>query len=118
MSAQEKAARIIATAQSECHYFEPELCGACYNHLVEGKWLAKRLADAALLAPDLPEPQQHGGELVWPLADPDGWAVTATDDYVRLSDERGAIITVNRKLARDLGHALTAAADYSEGKRD
>ena len=72
--------------------------------------VVEEIAQTSLLAPDLPEPQEHGGELIWPLDSPDGWAVTATDDYVRLSDERGAIITINRKLARDLGSIFTAAA--------
>ena len=80
----------------------------------EPECIAQDLADAGLLAPDLPGPQEHGGELVWPLADPDGWAVTATDNYIRLSDERGAIITINRKLARDLGHIFLAAANHVE----
>lgn len=78
--------------------------------------LAGILANAGLLAPDLPGPQEHGGELVWPLADPDGWAVTATDNYIRLSDERGAIITINRKLARDLGHIFLATANHKEAQ--
>ena len=84
---------------------------------VAANTITRRLADAGLLTPDLPEPQRIGQELVWPLADPDGWEVTATDDYVRLSDERGAIITINRKLARDLGHILTAAAN-PEGSQE
>ena len=54
---------------------------------------------------------------MWPLAAPDGWNVSQADDYIRLSDERGAIITVNRKLARDLGHIFLAAANYSEGEK-
>ena len=76
--------------------------------------LAGLLHNFGLLAPDLPKPQEHGGKLVWPLADPDGWNVAQADDYIRLSDERGAIITMNRKLARDLGHIFLAAANYSE----
>lgn len=81
--------------------------------------IAEHLADAGLITPDLPEPQRIGQELVWPLGDPDGWEVTATDDYIRLSDERGAIITVNRKLARELGHIFLAAAIYGEvGNRE
>lgn len=87
------------------------------SDLATAKDVTRRLDQAGLLAPDLPEPQRRGQELVWPLADPDGWEVTATDDYIRLSDERGAIITINRKLARDLGHILTAAAN-PEGSQE
>lgn len=87
----------------------------------DGTYLGERIADvltdAGLLAPDAPEPQEHAGELVLPLDSPDGWEVTATDDYIRLSDERGAIITINRKLARDLGNIFTAAANYAEGNQ-
>lgn len=78
--------------------------------------LAGILANAGLLAPDLPEPQEHGGKLVWPLADPDEWAVSLHDGWVRLSDERGAIFTASRKLARDLGHIFLAAGNHAEGE--
>lgn len=82
---------------------------------VAANTITRRLADAGLLAPDLPEPVEHGGKLVWPLADPDEWAVSLHDGWVRLSDERGAIFTASRKLARDLGHIFLAAGNHTEG---
>lgn len=76
--------------------------------------LAGILDNAGLLAPDLPEPQEHGGEIIWPVQDPDEWTVSLHDGWVRLSDERGAIFTANKKLARDLGHIFLAAANETE----
>lgn len=75
---------------------------------------AARLADAGLLAPDLPEPQEHGGKPVWPLPDPDDWAVSLHDGWMQLSDERGVIFTASTKLARDLGHIFLAASNHAE----
>ena len=85
--------------------------------LATSKDIARKLEYAGLLAPDLPEPQEHGGKLVWPLPDPDEWAVSLHDGWVRLSDERGAIFTASRKLARDLGRILLAAGNHTEAVR-
>lgn len=137
MSNQEKTARIIATAQSECHSFEPEVCGACYNHLVEGKWLAKRLADAALLAPDLPTPH-----IFTPDTDPE-WAQNYLEEWEWLPDAQiystqstfylnvkdgntdGGFefsqeewLNMSPAQLREIAAILLAAADYAEGKRD
>ena len=93
-------------------------CDLIREHLPTGcaepECLAHLLLDAGLLAPDLPEPQERGGKLVWPLADPDEWVVSLHDGWVRLSDERGAIFTASRKLARDLGHIFLAAGNHTE----
>ena len=83
----------------------------------EPECIAQDLADAGLIAPDLPGPQEHGGEIIWPVQDPDEWAVSLHDGWVRLFDERGAIFTASRKLARDLGHIFLAAGNHTEGEQ-
>lgn len=108
MSNMEKAAQMIRDLSE----VDGETLGYAHVHNI-----AQALADAGLLAPDLPEPQEHGGKLVWPLADPDEWAVSLHDGWVRLSDERGAIFTASRKLARDLGHIFLAAGNHTEGEQ-
>lgn len=79
--------------------------------------LAGMLYNFGLVTPDPPEPQRIGQKLVWHLQH-HGWEVIATDGYIRLSDERGAFLAVDRKTAREVAHALLAAANYAEGNRD
>ena len=93
MSNLDKAADLILPHTGNCEKCE-SVGGACLDCEREANDAAQALAAAGLLAPDAPEPQEYDGDLVWPLADPDGWAVTATDDYIRLSDERGALVMV------------------------
>ena len=105
------AARVIAVAQSECHSSEPEVCGACYNHLVEGRWLAKRLADTGLLAPDLPEPT------ITPCGDTTWAAGTVYFDETEQSigiELPGRLRGLEAYAAREIGRGLLAAADYQE----
>lgn len=86
------------------------------SDLATAKDVARRLDNAGLLAPDLPEPQEHGGKLVWHLTDPDGF-VTAIGGSVFLNDERGAVLTVDKNVARELGHIFLAAANHPERKQ-
>lgn len=83
------------------------------SDLATAKDVTRRLNQAGLITPDLPEPQRRGQQLVWPLQN-HGWEVTAADGYVKLTDEYGAILAIDRKTARELGHALLAAANYTE----
>lgn len=73
----------------------------------------RALADAGLLAPDLPEPQEHGGKLVWPITGRDGWAVSLHDGWVRIADKYGAAMDVDTELAYGFALALLAAANYA-----
>ena len=82
----------------------------------EPECIAQDLADAGLLAPDLPEPQEHGGKLIWPLQDRDGF-VTAIGGSVFLNDERGPVLTVDKNVARELGHIFLAATNQ-EGSQE
>lgn len=104
MNNRERAAEVIREHGKDTICNEPEC-------------LAQDLDDAGLLAPDLPEPMEHGGKPVWPLPDPDEWAVSLHDGWIQLSDERGVIFTASTKLARDLGHIFLAAANHAEGKQ-
>lgn len=76
---------------------------------------AKALADAGLLAPDLPEPQDHNRETVWPVEEPEGWSVSLRDGWMRLCDNYGMIFAVDILTARDLGYALLAATSTGDG---
>lgn len=95
MSNLDKAARVIRD-----HGFDP-----CR----EPECIAQDLADAGLLAPDLPEPHKYGGKMVWTIAAPDGFAVSRHDGWVRIFDERGEIFGVSFECARAFGLALLAA---------
>lgn len=85
-----------------------------YQDMPEPEWLAHQLNRLGYLAPDLPKPYEHGGKLVWPMQDPDEWEVSLHDYWVRVSDERGAIMTTNLNLARELGLALLAVVNTAE----
>lgn len=102
MGNQERAAEVISE-----HGFDP-----CR----EPECISSDLAYAGLLAPDLPEPHEHGGKLVWSIAKQDGWAVSLHDGWVRVSDEHGAVFGVDTEVARDFGLALLAAASAEESQ--
>lgn len=102
MSNRDRAADVI-----RAHGFDPCRVPEC---------IAQDLADAGLLAPDLPEPQEHGGKLIWPLQDRDGF-VTAIGGSVFLNDERGPVLTVDKNVARELGHIFLAATNQ-EGSQE
>lgn len=78
--------------------------------------VVRRLDQAGLITPDLPEPQEHGGKLIWPLQDRDGF-VTAIGGSVFLNDERGPVLTVDKNVARELGHIFLAATN-PEGSQE
>lgn len=86
------------------------------SDLATAKDVARRLDNAGLLAPDLPEPQEHGGKLIWPLQDRDGF-VTAIGGSVFLNDERGPVLCVDKNVARELGHIFLAATN-PEGNQE
>lgn len=73
----------------------------------------RALADAGLLAPDLPEPQEHGGKLVWPITGRDGWAVSLHDGWIRIADKYGATMCVDTELAYGFARALLAATKHA-----
>lgn len=82
----------------------------------EPQCIAQDLADEGLITPDPPEQQRRGQQLVWPLQN-HGWEVTAADGYVKLTDKYGAILAIDRKTARDLGHIFLAATN-PEGSQE
>lgn len=87
--------------------------GVCASCKADSDDAARALADAGLLAPDLPEPQEHGGKLVWPITGRDGWAVSLHDGWIRISDKYGATMDVDTELAYGFARALLAAANYA-----
>ena len=89
---------------------------------------SRRLADAGLLTPDLPEPHTFpNGEKEWYT--PDGWVNLDTDGTITVVyDERdeddiaagaeiepGELVFTRVREARALACALLAAADHAEG---
>ena len=103
----DKAAQIIRDSSE----VDGETLGYAHSHNI-----ANDLADAGLITPDLPEPQEHGGKLIWPLQDRDGF-VTAIGGSVFLNDERGPVLTVDKNVARELGHIFLAATNQ-EGSQE
>lgn len=84
--------------------------------LATSQHIARKLANAGLLAPDLPEPR----------IDIDGWQEWGHKHGNRVTLENGMVTLVipddiSRDLtteeAREIAHNLLAAADYSEGKQ-
>lgn len=73
----------------------------------------ERYRDAGLLAPELPEPQEHGGKLVWPITELDGWAVSLHDGWIRIADKYGAAMDVDTELAHGFARALLAATKHA-----
>lgn len=105
----EKAAKLLMPNPRWCELVHKGEGGnPCMYCEADAEAGAVRLDDAGLITPDPPEPQEHGGKLVWPLADPDGF-VTAIGGSVFLSDERGPVLTVDKNVARELGHIFLAA---------
>lgn len=102
MSNREKAAKALYGATT----LDPSVC----------QGLAGMLYNFGLVTPDPPEPQRIGQKLVWHLQHHE-WEVTAADGYVKLTDEYGAILAIDRKTARDLGHIFLAAAN-PEGNQE
>lgn len=75
--------------------------------------VAQALADAGLLAPNLPEPEPaDDGALTW--AEGDVWV--EDDDTNVYTDRPRKWAMLSPHEARALGLALLAAADYSEGQ--
>lgn len=111
MSNRDKAARIIAVTSSRCLAFEPEECGACYNNLEKGLYLAKRFADAGLLMPDLPDTKECYGTVMndWVLVNDDGAL------QIRYGVDDDPLTTTE---ARELALCLLAAADYVEKEEE
>ena len=83
--------------------------------------ITKRLADAGLLAPDLPEPTVYkdGAEVEWDT--PRGY-VNVENGVIEVAYRHHAAPTIaantlivnDRDAARAIGHALLAAANYKE----
>ena len=81
--------------------------------------ITKRLADAGLLAPDLPEPAIYDGLVEWDT--PRGYVNVENGVIVAAYDHRAApsvaantLIVDDRDAARAIGLALLAAANYKE----
>lgn len=76
----------------------------------EAERLAKALAQAGLLAPDLPERPDDGvwGELGQFLVD------TAENDGVAVAPPHPGVVTLTSKEARETALALLAASTYKE----
>lgn len=109
MSTLDKAARVIDQWTQE---------GYELNHAVGSPHaIAERLADAGLLAPDLPEPNDPAifvpngkGWLPCGPDDPSVW--TAPDSVIIVQRIEPGNLTPNE--ARQVAYALLAAANYSE----
>ena len=106
---------VLANAGAYCGECSGEqtICPDCQQIL---RHYAKELADAGLLAPELP------GES-WPQVwEVDGFLVTAIEnggETIELAEHEGDGTIgygwcMNRHLARKLAHALLAAAEYAE----
>lgn len=97
MNSQAKAAEVI-----DRHGFDP-----CR----EPECIAQALADAGLLAPDLPEPSAGSdGALLW-----NNETVWIEDDEVDVyTDIPRSFGWMTPNEARNLAHALLAAADHTE----
>ena len=106
MSNLDKAAQMIRDLSE----VDGETLGYAHVHNI-----AQDLADAGLLAPELPEPEEHGGKLTCPLAGMGGWTVSLRGSWVRISDERGAVFAVDAEVAHNLGLALLAATSAQDG---
>ena len=79
----------------------------------EPECIAQDLADAGLLAPDLPEPKHASdGAMVW--SDGEIWIEDDDDDIYTDLPKSTSWMTPNE--ARNLAHALLAAANYVEEK--
>lgn len=112
MSNREKAAEVI-----RAHGFDP-----CR----EPECIAQDLADAGLLAPDLPEPARRsveGYHTAHPWAEWDAGnnhVMALKDGLVAIQDveEPELCITIPPDEARQAAHALLAAADHAEGNRE
>ena len=91
---------------------EPEL-----GHYQSAETLAQDLADAGLLAPDLPEPEHdEDGICFWGAAT---FSITAGQKdrpgFVAVQDsEPGGVLYMDPAYSRDLAYALLAAADHAE----
>lgn len=117
MSNLEKAAKLLIPNPRWCELVHKGEGGnPCMYCEADAEAGAVRLADAGLITPDLPEPQRRGQELVWPLQN-QGWEVTTTGEYVKLTAQYVAILVIDRKTARELGHIFLAATN-PEGNQE
>ena len=112
MSNMEKAAQMIRDLSE----VDGETLGYAHVHNI-----AQALADAGLLAPDLPEPDKTGilvqDARWWLLGGPDDPSVwAAPDSPVMVQRIEPGELTPDE--AREVAHALLAAADYSEGNQE
>ena len=109
MSNIDKAAWILARWLPQCDM---------HGQLTTATHAAKALADAGLLAPELPG---ESWPQVWEVG---GFLVTAIEnggETIELAEHEGDGTIgygwgMNRHLARKLAYALLAAADYAEGQ--
>lgn len=105
MSTRQRAARVIRD-----HGFDP-----CR----EPECIAQDLADAGLLAPDLPEPSRgmFPRGAVWYLAGPIG-DIRRTGDHIVIfgHDHRPFRLVLTEAETETIAHALLAAANYDEGR--
>ena len=114
MTSRERAADVITTWQAR-HKTEMD-----NNTDWAAQNLAGDLADAGLLAPELPEPNDPGIFVPdgkgWLPGGPYGPSVwTAPDSRIMVQRIEPGDLTPEE--AREVAHALLAAADYSEGRK-
>lgn len=121
MSNVERAAELLIPNREWCkanHKGEGgDPCGFCEY---DAETAADMLADAGLLAPDLPEPNDTGIFVPdgkgWLPGGPHGPSVwTAPDSRIMVQRIEPGDLTPNE--AREFAHTLLAAANYSEGKK-
>ena len=122
MSNKERASELLIPNREWCkHHHKGEggdPCGFCEFNAESG---AERLADAGLLAPDLPEPTVYkdGAEVEWDT--PRGYVnvengviEVAYRHHAAPSVAANTLIVDDRDAARGIGYALLAAANAAE----
>lgn len=122
MSNREKTAEVIRTWQAR-HKTEMDT-----NPDWAAQNLAGDLANAGLLAPDLPEPQRAWDDdeapLIWKITDGYDPLAIVVDEHplgdhpVQLETFNTVIKRLTTAEARRAAHALYAAANYSEGNAE
>ena len=122
MSNQERAAELIwgyLECQPSCDTAGQDERQRCNDCMETAQNCAADLADAGLLAPDLPEPAIYDGLVEWDT--PRGYVNVENGVIVAAYDHRAApsvaantLIVDDRDAARAIGHALLAAANYKE----